>query len=658
MQARVLTGGDRRPAGEPHPPRAVEKAGKVDAEERSRNQPDVRQRRVAAADVGWVQEYPAEPPLRRILLQRGVGVGDGHEVLARPVPLRRAHPLPEEAEERVRLGGRARLGRDQVERARRIAPRRGAADRGRVGGVEHRDVRRAACDAEGPAEHLGGERRAAHAADERALEAVAARLGGERLQLGDARLHPLDQREPPEAVRDLRLVLGVVRLPQGGVLLPEPRAHPRLVHLPDGCRHPAGGAPQRDAAAFAHQHRLAPRRHRREQRVVRLGERRHPFDLEPLRHGLHADAHLREPLEDALRLLDAPLEARLGMPVVLVGGERGRGHGVDGVRRDERLDVVRVGVGRVLGRGARPERPLDARARAGQRGEALAAELAAEGGVGELGVGDRGLAPERLEQRRCLAAAGPELLVDQPVDRRVHAAHEEARHRGVPVDPFARGEPPVEAPEVRLHHRVVAREREDERDVDVQPVGDRLLDRGDAGARAGNLDHQVRAVDGSPEPVRLPHSRLGVVREARRHLEADEAVAAGRPLEDGQEEVGGLAEVADGERLEDLLGRLALGGQRAQLVVVVRARGDGLLEDGGIGREAGDVAVGDHAGEPSGHEQRAVDVVVPRRLAELLQLDERARRGCYRRLLPRLIPHLGPPHPILLTWTAGRARAR
>ena len=211
MQARVLTGGDRRPAGEPHAPGAVEKAGEVDAEEGGRHQPDVGQRRVAAADVGRVQEDSPEPPLAGLLLQRGAGVRDGHEVLARPVALRRAHPLPEEPEERVRLGGRARLGRDQVERARRIAPRRGAADRGRVGGVEHRDVRRAACDAEGPAEHLGGERRAAHAADERALEAVAARLGGERLQLGDARLHPLDQREPPEAVRDLRLVLGVVR---------------------------------------------------------------------------------------------------------------------------------------------------------------------------------------------------------------------------------------------------------------------------------------------------------------------------------------------------------------------------------------------------------------------------------------------------------------
>ena len=514
----------------------------------------------------------------------------------------------------------------------------------------------AARHAEGPPEHLWGERRAAHPADERPREAVAAGLGREGLELGDARFHALDEREPAEAVGDLRLVLRVVRLPQRRVLLPEPRAHARLVHGARRRLHARGRASERNVAAPPHQHGLAPRRDGGDERVVRLGEGRDALDLEPFRHGFHADAHLREALEHPFRLVDVALEADLRTAVVAVRVERGRRHRVDGVRSDERLDVVGVGVRRVLGRRARPERPLDPGARARERGEALGAELPAERGVGELGVGDRRLAAERLEQRGGLAGAAPALLVEQAVDGRVDPAHEEARDGRDPVDALARCEPPVESVQVRVHDGVVAGEGEDECDVDVQPIGDRLLDGGHAGARRRDLDHQVRTIDRAPEPVRLAHRPLRVVREPRGDLEADEAVATRRSLEHRQEQVGRVTDVTDGDRLVDLLRGLSLGGERVQLGVVVAARRDRLLEDRGIRGEPRHLARGDQAREPPRGKEGSVDVVVPGRLSELVELDERIDRRDGRRLLPR---HLAPPHPRhSLTGPAGGGRAR
>ena len=56
---------------------------------------------------------------------------------------------------------------------------------------------------------------------------------------------------------------------------------------------------------------------------------------------------------------------------------------------------------------------------------------------------------------------------------------------------------------VGLHHGLVLLDREQQRDVDVHPVEQRLLDRRDALRRRGDLDHQVRPVDKVPVHVGL-----------------------------------------------------------------------------------------------------------------------------------------------------------
>src|SRR4029077_6899013 len=79
-------------------------------------------------------------------------------------------------------------------------------------------------------------------------------------------------------------------------------------------------------------------------------------------------------------------------------GQRLGRDGVDGVRADQLLDVVRVGVARVFGRRARPPLPRVARTCLLQLLPARAAEQLHEVLVCNLRVGDGGLAVQTLER--------------------------------------------------------------------------------------------------------------------------------------------------------------------------------------------------------------------------------------------------------------------
>ncbi len=70
----------------------------------------------------------------------------------------------------------------------------------------------------------------------------------------------------------------------------------------------------------------------------------------------------------------------------------------------------------------------------------------------------------------------------------------------------------------------------------------------------------------------------------------------------------------------------AVGEQLADLVVVLGALGDRLLEDGGVAGHAGDVVLGDQALQLTAGQQLAADVVEPHRLALGGELLQRVRR--------------------------------
>ena len=112
-------------AGLRHPVRPMQQGLDVDADQRRRHQAEVGQRRIAAADVGRIDEGAAEPALAGEPLERRAGIGDRDELRA-PA----AGALPEVAEEAVALLGGARLARDDEERLRPGRPARPAVRRG------------------------------------------------------------------------------------------------------------------------------------------------------------------------------------------------------------------------------------------------------------------------------------------------------------------------------------------------------------------------------------------------------------------------------------------------------------------------------------------------------------------------------------------------
>ena len=131
----------------------------------------------------------------------------------------------------------------------------------------------------------------------------------------------------------------------------------------------------------------------------------------------------REPVEHGLARRPArPVDlVALDLAVVGEGLEGLLRHRVDGVGDDEVGDVLGVGVALVLDAGRGPQRPLGVGAGLAEGGEAVAAEDLLVRRVGEPGVGDRGLAAERV------GLVGAD-LVEPLVDLGVDAGDEERGH--------------------------------------------------------------------------------------------------------------------------------------------------------------------------------------------------------------------------------------
>ena len=92
---------------------------------------------------------------------------------------------------------------------------------------------------------------------------------------------------------------------------------------------------------------------------------------------------------------------------------------------------------------------------------------------------------------------------------------------------------------------------------------------------------------------------------------------------DGAEDVGGMADVFDRQFVVDLVARLVLRGQIAELTVVVLAAADRLLEDGRVGREAAQVVLIDHLFQFAARDELALHLVEPNALPDLPELHQR-----------------------------------
>src|SRR5262249_10478698 len=128
---------------------------------------------------------------------------------------------------------------------------------------------------------------------------------------------------------------------------------------------------------------------------------------------------------------------------------------------------------------------------------------------------------------------------------------------------------------------------------------------------------------GFPKPPRFGDRPLRVARESWRHLHADVAVAAFGGIVNRAQKIGGVLNVANGNPLEGFSRLEVLRMQLSQHVGIVRAAGDRLLEDRGIGSYTAQTILFDEALQFAAGDEVAADVIQPYRLPELLQLDKR-----------------------------------
>ena len=223
--------------------------------------------------------------------------------------------------------------------------------------------------------------------------------------------------------------------------------------------------------------------------------------------------------------------------VVLEGVEGGVGHRVDRVGTDQRVDVEGVGVGRVLGRGRRPQRPLHPGARGGQRLPAGPAERARGRARRRAGPGRPRPCPAApsasgvpmASSRRSTSVSTRLTKNDATLrHRRQVAAVEASRPRDVGLDDLA-----------------VAVEAEDQRDVDAAALADHLRMAGDALGRAGIFTKRFGSSMRCVQVAGRGDGAVGVAGEVGRDLDRHEAVDAVAGVVDRPQDAQRVLDVVD-----------------------------------------------------------------------------------------------------------------
>ncbi len=222
---------------------------------------------------------------------------------------------------------------------------------------------------------------------------------------------------------------------------------------------------------------------------------------------------------------------------------------------------------------------------------------------------------------------------ETPVGFGVDPADEERRHRRDARDVAALLGVTLEAAEVRLDDLRVPDEREDQRDVDRDALGQALLDGGDPCQGRRDLHEDVGARRLTVQPVDLVDGGGGLVGAIGRDLHRHESVGAVQLVIGGAEHVGGVADVVEDEGPVGGVDGGAGAGELDELLVVAFPGGHGLLEDRRVRGDAPDAVVVHHAGEPAPGDELPGEVVVP---GALPVVDEAGDGGACRshRALP------------------------
>ena len=173
--------------------------------------------------------------------------------------------------------------------------------------------------------------------------------------------------------------------------------------------------------------------------------------------------------------------------------------------------------------------------------------------------------------------------------------------------------------DVGAHDQLIAFDREDQRHVHADALGDDLGDGRDARFGCRDLDQQVGTIDDLPQLHRLCDRLVGIVGEPGIDLDRHPAIdALGRLVLRG-EHVTGVAHVVRGDRADGGIHIGAAGGQLVDLIVVGVALGQCRLENRRVGGDTHHRLGGDQFGEVAGLDAGAREIVEPDRDAGLGQ---------------------------------------
>ncbi len=154
-------------------------------------------------------------------------------------------------------------------------------------------------------------------------------------------------------------------------------------------------------------------------------------------------------------------------------------------------------------------------------------------------------------------------------------------------------------------------DREDQRDVYRDALGDDRGDRGQACLGRRDLDQHVRPVDDLPQLDGLQNRLVGVVREAGIDLDRHPTVDAARTLVGLREHVTRVADVVGGDGADRGVDVGAALRELLDLVVVGVALGQRGLEDRRVGGDAHDASRIDEVLQVAGLQPLARQVVEP-----------------------------------------------
>ncbi len=470
--------------------------------------------------------------------------------------------------------------------------------------------------AECRSQHFGTEARPAHAEQDRIGETVALYLFGESRVARD--LFVIDAIEPAKPA--ILIGAGPKRL------VAQPQLSDIAVHAPffgDGFRLFLQLVAEREVLLidlFA-ENFDALLGDGGEELVGGVGEQPHALVEKLVGNAFERDAGPFECAQHALRVRRILQQAVAQFAVVAKRVDRCDRHGVDGIGADQLFDIEYVAISLVLGAGRRPQQPLWLGAVGFERVPARPGKQAQIALIGELGIGDGDLALERFEPFLFVRVIGArDLFVEQFVDRGVDAADKEARYAGDARRIAAFGGERLEAGQIGLDDLLIGLLREQQRNVDVDAVGDQVVDGRHAFGRRRHFDHQVFAIDGMPQALGFGDGALGVFGEIRRDFDADKAVGAVRCIEYRAEHIGRALDILDSKLFKNLAGRpILLFEDLRHRVVIFIGMADGVLEDRGVRRHAAQAVLVAELLEAAFGDEAAREKIEPNRLAVVLE---------------------------------------